>query len=389
MLFVAAVAAALLASPTRAEEWTADEYGPRAFTFPVVGEDGIDFAYSDTFGAPRGGGRTHHGVDIGTYGVRGVPVVAAADGVIERVNWSRKAGDLNPEQCCSITIIHDDGYETRYLHLNNDTQRVDGTYTDDGKGWGIADGIVPGVRVVEGQLIGWVGDSGNAEWSIVHLHWEVHAPGDHVVNPTPYADWATRISEPGGEPNPEPEPEPTYSGTFRDDDGNVHEANIEIIAGRGITRGCNPPTNDKYCPRREITRGEAAAFIRRFLKLPSTSQDFFVDDDASIFNGDINAITQAGIGFGCTETEFCPDRPLPREEMAELLVRTFGYDNPEDLDLFVDDESSAFEASINALGSNGITKGCNPPTNDRFCPTRTLTRDEMATFFARALGLGS
>jgi hypothetical protein len=75
--------------------------------------------------------------------------------------------------------------------------------------------------------------------------------------------------------------------------------------------------------------------------------------------------------------------------MAELLVRSFGYDNPDELDLFVDDESSPFEASINALGVAGATKGCNPPDNDNFCPDRTLTRAEMATFFARALGLGS
>ncbi|MEA2024768.1 MAG: hypothetical protein U9N79_10845, partial [Actinomycetota bacterium] len=67
----------------------------------------------------------------------------------------------------------------------------------------------------------------------------------------------------------------------------------------------------------------------------------------------------------------------------------FGYDNPQDVDLFGDDGSSVFESSINALGNHGITKGCNPPDNDDYCPTRTLTRDEMATFFARALELDS
>jgi hypothetical protein len=75
--------------------------------------------------------------------------------------------------------------------------------------------------------------------------------------------------------------------------------------------------------------------------------------------------------------------------MAELLVRAFGYENPEGVDLFGDDEASEFQESINALGVSGITKGCNPPDNDLFCPDRTLSRAEMATFFARALGLGS
>ncbi|MEN8238257.1 MAG: hypothetical protein ABFR53_03535, partial [Actinomycetota bacterium] len=37
-------------------------------------------------------------------------------------------------------------------------------------------------------------------------------------------------------------------GTFIDDDGNIHEGNIEAIAAEGITKGCNPPTNNKYCP---------------------------------------------------------------------------------------------------------------------------------------------
>ena len=55
--------------------------------------------------------------------------------------------------------------------------------TDDGKGWGIADGLAPGVRVSAGQLIGWLGDSGNAETSRPQLHFELRAPGDIVTNP--------------------------------------------------------------------------------------------------------------------------------------------------------------------------------------------------------------
>jgi len=86
---------------------------------------------------------------------------------------------------------HDGGWETWYIHLNNDTPG-----TDDGLGWGVADGIVPGVEVQAGQLIGWVGDSGNAEGTIPHLHWEVHVDGV-VVSPTPHADSAMRIPAPG------------------------------------------------------------------------------------------------------------------------------------------------------------------------------------------------
>jgi hypothetical protein len=132
-----------------------------------------------------------------------------------------------------------------------------------------------------------------------------------------------------------------------------------------------------------------AAFLRRELALGPAGTDHFTDDTGNIFEHDINAVAAAGIAFGCTETEYCPDTPLLREEMAELLVRTFGYDNPDGIDFFVDDEDSPFADSINRLKNHGITKGCDPPDNTKFCPSASLTRGQMATFFARALGLGS
>ncbi len=373
-----------------------------AMYFPVVGEREVDFDYYDTYGAPRSGGRTHEGVDIGTYGVKGVPIVAAAAGTIYFVNWSTDPNDLNPEKCCSLTIDHEGGWSTWYIHMDNDTPG-----TDDGLGWGIAPGIVPGATVYAGQLIGWVGDSGNAEGVYPMLHWEVHEPGGADVNPTPFADAATILSaplEPGEDPpavdppaddppadDPPVEDPPVVVavGTFIDDDDSVHQANIEIIAELGITKGCNPPDNDKYCPQNDITRGQIAAFIRRMLDLPASTMDAFTDDGESIFEDDINAVTEAGIGFGCTDTDFCPDEPLHRDEMAEFLVRAFGYSDRDAVDAFVDDESSPFQESINVLAAEGITKGCNPPDNDEFCPDRTLSRAEMATFFARALGLGT
>jgi len=188
---ILALLLALAVLPLLASTADAAEPPSPSWVFPVVGMDGVDFAYSDTFGAPRGGGRTHHGVDIGTYGIKGVPVVAAADGIVKYVNWSSEADDLNEERCCTLAIQHADGWETWYIHLNNDDPG-----TDNGLAWGIAEGIVPGVEVKAGQLIGWDGDSGNAEGTIPHLHWEVHLNGV-VVNPTPHANSALRISVAG------------------------------------------------------------------------------------------------------------------------------------------------------------------------------------------------
>jgi beta-lactamase superfamily II metal-dependent hydrolase len=178
-------------------------------------------------------------------------------------------------------------------------------------------------------------------------------------------------------------------GTFGDDNGNIHEGNIEAIAAAGITRGCNPPTNDRYCPSDAVTRGQMAAFIRRALTLPDSPIDYFVDDGGSVFEGDINAVAAAGITKGCnppTNDQYCPDGQVTRGQMAAFLRRAFDYPSSP-TDFFTDDNASVFEADINAIAAVGVTKGCNPPTNDQYCPTGSVRRDQMASFFARALGL--
>jgi hypothetical protein len=88
---------------------------------------------------------------------------------------------------------------------------------------------------------------------------------------------------------------PPPGGTFVDDDGNVHEGYIEAIATEGITRGCDPPLNIHYCPERTLTRAEMAAFLVRALELPASEADAFVDDDGSVFEGDIDAVAAAGV----------------------------------------------------------------------------------------------
>jgi hypothetical protein len=153
---------------------TLDANGVYPMVFPVQGGD---YYYSDTFGDPRGAGRVHEGQDIMTFGVKGLPVVAAASGI---VGWMH---DEQGGNCCALEIEHDDGWSTVYIHLNNDTQNPDGSYTDDDQGYGIAPGIVQGASVEAGQLIGWVGDSGNAKGVAPHLHFELRDPNGVAVNP--------------------------------------------------------------------------------------------------------------------------------------------------------------------------------------------------------------
>jgi hypothetical protein len=177
-------------------------------------------------------------------------------------------------------------------------------------------------------------------------------------------------------------------GTFIDDDGNIHEGSIEAIAAAGITHGCNPPTNSRFCPDEVVSRGQMAAFISRALSLPS-APDRFVDDEGHLFESDIDRLAEAGITLGCNppaNDRFCPDQDMTRGAMAAMLSRAFDLESDGD-NHFIDDDGSLFEADIDSLASAGVTKGCNPPTNDRFCPDDKVTRDQMASFLARALGL--
>ena len=71
--------------------------------------------------------------------------------------------------------------------------------------------------------------------------------------------------------------------------------------------------------------------------------------------------------------------------MAAFLVRAFGFTNPQRIDYFVDDNHSIFQSDINRLRVAGVTRGCNPPRNDRYCPDDFITRGQMAAFLRRAL----
>ncbi|MEL7156071.1 MAG: peptidoglycan DD-metalloendopeptidase family protein [Actinomycetota bacterium] len=167
---------------TGSQATTDDEAEPpviRELTFPVVGA----VTYTDTWGACRGirCSRSHKGVDI--FGPRLLPLVAANDGVI--VSMRRV-----PTTSAGNTVIlrDDDGWRYVYLHVNNDTPG-----TDDGanpQAWIHPNGLRVGDRVTAGQVIGYMGDSGNAERTPVHLHFEIHPPGQGAVNPTASVDRA-------------------------------------------------------------------------------------------------------------------------------------------------------------------------------------------------------
>ena len=176
------------AAPAAAEDPPAHEYGEMVdypMVFPVMPDDAADLesirSFADTFYAWRPSGN-HNAQDI--LAAKMTPIVAVASGTVHFVNWT-SWGEPDPDRCCSLTIDHDDGWESWYIHLNNDTPG-----TDDGLGWGIAPGIAPGVHVTAGQLIGWVGDSGLCDLQDSdtyecppHLDYSLRDPAGVIVNP--------------------------------------------------------------------------------------------------------------------------------------------------------------------------------------------------------------
>ncbi len=136
-----------------------------------------------------------------------------------------------------------------------------------------------------------------------------------------------------------------------------------------------------FCTSSRVTREQMASFLSRALDLPHTATDFFTDDDSSQHEGDINRVAAAGITAGCTATRFCPRNTVTREQMASFLARALDLP-PSSTDFFTDDEASIHEGSINSIAAAGITGGCGPET---FCPRSAVTRGQMAAFLHRAL----
>jgi len=142
----------------------------RVITFPTDGS----LTFTDDYGDPRSG-HPHIGIDI--LGPKMTPLYAAIDGRVSYV--------VNPEASWGYEIVLQDadGWTYHYIHVNNDTPG-----TDDGLGGpehAYAPGIERGASVTKGQLVGWMGDSGNAEDITSHLHFEIHQPNGDPIDPYP------------------------------------------------------------------------------------------------------------------------------------------------------------------------------------------------------------
>ena len=141
------------------------------FVFPQ--DPGVT-EFTPSFGRIKDDGRRHSGIDL--MAPKLSPIYAVADGLITRLGRSGRSGYI-------IKIDHGEGVQSWYMHLNNDNPG-----TDDGRGgqaWAFAPGLAEGTQVLAGQFIGYVGDSGNAEGTDPHTHFELHVSGT-AVDPYPY-----------------------------------------------------------------------------------------------------------------------------------------------------------------------------------------------------------
>src|SRR5690606_14444178 len=159
------------------------------------------------------------------------------------------------------------------------------------------------------------------------------------------------------------------SGTFVDDNGSIFEDDIEWLAARGITRGCNPPRNDRFCPDDHVTRGQMAAFLVRALRYTDSGRgDYFVDDNDNIFEGDIDRLRVADVTRGCNpprNDRYCPDDYVTRGQMAAFLVRAFGSTNPQRNGYLERNEPTPFKGERVWVRMGEITRGSTSTRDER------------------------
>jgi hypothetical protein len=173
-LLVVLIAVGLLAGPGSASAATVPQ-----LIFPVVGP----VSYTDDFGDARGSG-SHQGNDI--MAAKKSVAVAVEAGTVKFWTTSSRAG-------CMLYLYGKSGTTYLYIHLNNDRTAANDNTGACVPGIAYARGLKSGSRVRAGQMVGYVGDSGDADGGSAHLHFEVHPNDGGAVSPYPYLRKANRL----------------------------------------------------------------------------------------------------------------------------------------------------------------------------------------------------
>ena len=214
-------------------------------------------------------------------------------------------------------------------------------------------------------------------------------PRSPAVLPTPQQPRATSDSTSRARNLLDVCPEGSTSPAFGDTTGTTHQAGVDCLAALGIARG----SDGRYGPTAPVTRGQLASFLHRALQragvaIPADGGPRFSDTGSSVHRDAISAVAALGIARGYRDGTFRPDQPVPRDQAATFLHRTYaataGLPLDRTTDAFTDDGGNAHETSIDALAANGIVRGTDAV---RYSPFAVVSRGQMASLVAGALDL--
>lgn len=176
------------------------------------------------------------------------------------------------------------------------------------------------------------------------------------------------------------------------DVSDTHARSVDCVAWWGITSGTGHPL--LYGGDGMLTRAQMATFVANLVEtlggqLPEPAPTGFDDVEGSVHRSSIERLASAGIVSGVSDTAFDPDRAVPRDQMATMLVRAYEYvidgSLPTSTGPFDDIDRSPHRENIVKAHAAGLAAGTSDTT---FSPSRTVTREQVASFVSRVLGAG-
>ncbi|MFA9446128.1 S-layer homology domain-containing protein [Egicoccus sp. AB-alg6-2] len=172
---------------------------------------------------------------------------------------------------------------------------------------------------------------------------------------------------------------------FTDDDGLTHEYAITWANRAGIAEGVD---ETRFNPGGNVTRAQMASFIYRTFQIPApTVRGGFSDvsDPNATHAIAIDALAEAGVAGGYADGTYRPADNVTREQMATFIARAAGLSTaPPQQSRFSDVRVEGTHAgAVNSVAQAGITQGCTPD-GTRYCPMDPVSRQQMASFLRRA-----
>ena len=172
--------------------------------------------------------------------------------------------------------------------------------------------------------------------------------------------------------------------------GDTHHPAIDCMAWWGIATGTSPTTFGPAAPvtRAQMASFVVRTIESAGPGLPEPTTDWFDDDNGSVHERQINQLAAAGVVAGGGARSFAPAIAVTRAQMASFLVRAHDYVDatplPFGVDRFTDDQGDVHETAIDTVAAAGIAVGTGPGL---FSPANAVSRAQVASFLARTLEL--